>query len=101
MLLPFANPAATPPPPTPPPHNKDKTTVGQKVARSPPSPNPTAHGRSPSPHLCPPPVGQGQGEKSETRAKVKMYLVPEYQSTKDVRTIRVQMFQKIFDRGLV
>jgi hypothetical protein len=43
---------------------------------------------------------QGQGEKSETRAKVKMYLVSEYESTKDVRTIRVQVFPKIFDRGL-
>jgi hypothetical protein len=78
MLLPSPNPAAALPPPAPPPHNKVKTTLGQKVARSPPYPSPTA--ALPPPHLCPPPCqDRGGGEKSETRTKVKTNLVSEYE----------------------
>jgi hypothetical protein len=56
---PIPQPCSNSPSPIPPPHNKVKTTLGKKVARSPPAPNPTA--TLPPPTSALPPSGTGSG----------------------------------------
>jgi hypothetical protein len=86
---PIPQPRSSSPSPRPCPQNKVKTTLGQKVACYPPSPNPMD--TLPPPHLCHPPCWDRGGGKNPIHGpRSKHTLCQNMSSTIEVRTIRVK-----------